>query len=245
MGRMSGEQEDRNVARRGPRRIRVVFLGALVGVLVGLVVYVSLPGSTPPAQRASCLVPAGAPEVKRVPPSQLSPLREDLARIVPQRLARLYEEGAVAATSAWSDSEPQPPAVSPTALRPGGYEMRWWAPNGDDLVADAFVFADPASAQRFLRLAASTRCRPGARTQSAPSPPQAYDLSWLNPDHVTQTDVYFARGARVYRLADAPAGQHAGQVGPRALTRAFLTIDTLVCLLPGAHCNAGGKGVPA
>jgi hypothetical protein len=29
------------------------------------------------------------------------------------------------------------------------------------------------------------------------------------------------------------------------LTHAFLTIDTLACLLPQAHCSERGKGVPA
>jgi hypothetical protein len=30
-------------------------------------------------------------------------------------------------------------AVSCTASRPAGYEMRWWAPNRDDIVADVFL----------------------------------------------------------------------------------------------------------
>jgi hypothetical protein len=242
---MSCEHEHRDPARRGPVRLRVVGLAVLFAALAVLVIAIARPGSDPRSPLASCVASAGAPRVRRVPPRELSPLREAVSRIVPQRLARLYEEGAVPASTVWSDDQPQPPAVSPTTLRPAGYEMRWWAPNGDDLVADALVFADAASAQHFVRLASSTRCRRGARTQGSPSPPQAYDLSWLNPENVAQADVYVVRGTRVYRLADAPAGQHGGKPLPGSLTHAFLTIDTLACLLPQAHCRERGKGVPA
>jgi hypothetical protein len=241
---MSDVQRNPGAVRRRASRRRAVRLGVLLGVFAGLVAYLALHGPSGGSRRASaCVGQHGAPEVERVAPGKLSPLREQLARLVPQRAARLYEEGTVLAASAWTDEEPAPPAVSPTALRPAGYEMRWWAPNGDDVVADVLVFADATRAQRFLALASGTRCRARASQQGAPSPPLGRNLSWLNPDGAAQADVYFARGERVYRIADAPAGQASGPIRPGSLSRALLTIDTLACLLPGAHCSVGSKSV--
>jgi hypothetical protein len=221
----------------------VLRLGALLGVLAGLAAYLASGGAGGSRRASACVGQQGAPEVEQVAPGKLSPLREQLARLVPQRAAQLYEEGTVLAASAWTDEEPAPPAVSPTALRPAGYEMRWWAPNGDDVVADVLVFADAARAQRFLALASSTRCRRNASPQGATSPPLARNLSWLNPEGVAQVDVFFARGARVYRIADAPSGQASGAARPGSLTRALLSIDTLACALPGAHCSTKGRNV--
>lgn len=240
---MSDEHPDQGAkrGRRGGRR--ALGLGVLVGIIAGLLAYLLAPGSGLSPQVASCAGQNGAPEVRRVPPSALSGLREDVARVLPQRVARLYEEGTVVAASAWTDEEPAPPAVSTKSLRPDSYEMRWWAPNGDDVVADVFVFADAASATRYLEVASSTRCRPKASRLNASSPPLARNLSWLNPDGAAQADVYFARGPRVYRLADAPAGQRGLEVGSGSLSRAFATIDALACLLPGAHCTRVSKGV--
>lgn len=238
---------DQNVERDGKRgrrgRHRAVRIGVLLGILAALVVYLTLPGSAGPTRVASCAGQLGAPEVIRVAPTALSPLREDVARVVPERVARLYEEGTVVAASAWTDEEPAPPAVSPRASRPGGYEMRWWAPNGDDVVADVLVFSNSARAQHFLALASSTRCRRKAGNVAARTPPLGRNVSWLNPDGAAQADVYFARGRRVYRLADAPAGQHGGAIRPGSLGRAFATIDALACLLPGAHCTTVNKSV--
>ncbi len=50
--------------------------------------------------------------------------------------------------------------------------------------------------------AATSRRRAASRLH----PPLARNLSWLNPDGALQADVFFARGPRVYRIADAPAG---------------------------------------
>lgn len=240
---MSDQNVDRDGKRGRRRRRRAVRIGVLLGILAALLIYLTVPGSSRPTRVASCAGQVGAPEVIRVTPRSLSPLREDVARVVPQRVARLYEEGTVIAASAWTDEEPAPPAVSPRALRPGGYEMRWWAPNGDDIVADALVFASTASAQRFLILAASTRCRRKASRVGTGTPPLGRNVSWLNPDGAAQADLYFARGRRVYRLADAPAGQQGGQIRAGSLGRAFATIDTLACLLPGAHCTTVNKSV--
>ncbi len=244
---MSEVQEDQGSAKARRGRGRAVRLGVLLGILIGLVVYLALPGSTHRSPLAACLNGSRAPEVRDASPAFLSHLREDVSRVVPQRAARLYEEGTVRALSAFSDEEPSGPLVSASAKRPAGYEMRWWAPNGDDLVADEYSFASASMAQRFVRLAASARCRTGGGAHSAPIPPQGHNLSWVNPDGVRQADVYVLRGERVFRLADAPAGQQRGLIRAGSIERALVTVDTLACLLPGAACEARGssQGVPA
>jgi hypothetical protein len=237
---MSEEHEDRG---RG-RVWRNVRLGVLLACLAGLIAYLAWPGATT-TKLAACVGGRGAPEVPHVPPRDLSGLRESVARVVPERLARLYEEGTIVAASAWSDEEPSPPPVSPRAKRPAGYEMRWWAPNGDDIAADVLSFASPRSAERFLALAGSERCRVHARRHAPAGPPRVSNLTWLNPDGAAEADVYMRRGSRVYRIADAPSGQHQGTVRAGSLTRAVATIDALACLLPGAHCSVVRPSVAA
>jgi hypothetical protein len=237
---MSEEHEDRG-RKRAWQRARLL---VLLACLAGLISYLAWPGASAP-KLAACVGGRGAPEVRRVPAGYLSGLRESVARVVPERLARLYEEGTIIATSAWSDEEPSPPPVAPTAKRPAGYEMRWWAPNGDDIVADALSFNSPKAAGRFIALAGSERCRVHGRRHAAAGPPQVSNLTWLNPDGVAEADVYMRRGSRVYRIADAPAGQHHGTVHAGTLTRTVATIDALACLLPGAHCSAVKPSVAA
>ncbi|HXD55558.1 MAG TPA: hypothetical protein VN618_12440 [Solirubrobacteraceae bacterium] len=245
---MSEQRPDRAAARGRRGRRRNVRLGVLLVILAAAVAVLILRGGngSDRSPASACASESAAPEVRSVRPSELSKLREELDRLVPDRIARLYEEGTVSSTAAWNDQEPAPPAVSPTARRPDAYEMRWWAPNGDDVVGDIFVFADAGAAKRYLALATSTRCRSKASRALASTTPEAVNLSWLNPDGAAQADVYFARGPRVYRLADAPAGQHGGEIRPGSLAHAFATLDVLGCLLPGARCRREGKSaVPA
>ena len=241
---MSDQDVYRDGKRRRRGRRRAVRIGVLLGILAALVIYLALPGAAGPTTARGMRSPAlRAGSHQGHPEGSSRRCAKTSRRVVPQRVARLYEEGTVRSASVWTDEEPAPPAVSPLAPRPGGYEMRWWAPNGDDVVADALVFANAAGAQRFLALASSTRCRREGRRQSTATPPLGTNVSWLNPDGAAQADVYLARGARVYRLADAPAGQRGGALRPGSLGRAFATIDALACLLPGAHCAAVNQSV--
>jgi hypothetical protein len=216
--------------------------GPLLLVLVALGAYLALSGGSGSGSGPSCLG-RGSPEVRLVSAATLSPLRASVARVLPQRVGRLYEEGTVTAGVAFSDDSPSPPAVSPTARRPGGYEMRWWAPNGDDVVADVFVFSGPHAAQHFLELASGARCRHSGRIGSAAHPPLARNLAWVNPDGFGQADVYLSRGDRVYRIADVPAGQRGTRGPSETLGRALQAVDALACLLPHAHCTVGSSSV--
>ncbi len=239
---MSDERDHGGPSRgRRRRRARTVGTSLLAACLAGLLVYLVLPGASGPGGRACG--GGGAPALAQGPPQRLAPLREAVSGVLPQRVGRLYEEGTISSQTAWSDNEPAPPPVSQTAARPEGYEMRWWAPNGDDVVADAFVFSSPALAQRFFALASAPGCRRSAHAQPSERPPLSRDLYWVNPDGASETDVYLVRGATVYRVGDAPAGPQASSATARE--RAFVTVDTLACLLPDAQCLAGSRNVPA
>jgi hypothetical protein len=248
MQAMSFQDRDQGPKRGSRRRARGAVLVAilLTGLAAAAVILVTRPGSTPSAHRlaARCVTTARLPEVARVSPKVLGDLREDVARVLPQRVGRLYEEGTVRSSVAWSDEDPRPPAAEPSARRPAGYEMRWWAPNGDDVVADVLVFGSPDEARRYLLVASGGHCREHAIRSLALHPPLARNLSWLNPDGALQADVFMARGARVYRVADAPAGSSPEQVRTSgSLDRALSTIDVLACLLPSARCTRTPPGV--
>lgn len=240
---MSPGADSLSPARGRRPRAGIVTVSLLACVLAALLAHLLVggEGGSHRASLAGCVT--GAPEVSRVAPARLGALRASVARVLPQRVGRLYEEGTVVASDAWSDDSPEPPPVSATAPRHGGYEMRWWAPNGDDVAADVFVFATAGAAQRFLALAGGPRCRAQARPQSPTRPPFAREVSWINPDGAAEADLYLARGTRVYRIADAP-GQQSPATRLAGLARAFGTIELLACLLPGAKCSLAAGGVP-
>ncbi len=185
------------------------------------------------------------PTVGQVPAHSLATLRESVLRVLPQRVGRLYEEGTALASNAWTDADPAPPPVSARALRPDGYEMRWIAPNGDDVVATALTFSSAGKARRFMALATSARCRVHGISGAASRPPLSKNLGWVNPDGVAEADVYLARGRRVYRVGDVPANQRSDQPTSADLGHSFFTIDALACLLPAAHCLQRSRSVPA
>ena len=246
----SGVMSDGAQAHKAPNRRpgagrRRLKLAVLLGCAAGLIVFAILDrGGILGHARASC--PGdGAPEVAQVAPSRLGTLRTSIAGVLPGRVGRLYEEGPVTASNAFTDNEPLAPAVSPTARRPAGYEMRWWSPNRDDIVADVFEFADVATAQRFLDRALSTRCRASGKQEPAPRPAQGGNLAWVNPDGYAQADIYLSRGRRVYRVAEVPAGPRTSGPLQSGLRRAFYTIDTLACLIPSAGCGASNRAAPA
>ncbi len=148
-----------------------------------------------------------------------------------------YEQGLVASSSAWSDSEPGTHKLLPLGPRdPGGYEMRWWMANGDDVGADVMVFANTRQARDFFMRASSTRCRPASATLAASFPPGGRNLEWRNPDGFAQEDVYLLRGRRVYRVAVVKAGA-GGSITAAARSAAFSLVNGLACALPGAACQ--------
>jgi hypothetical protein len=150
----------------------------------------------------------------------------------------MYEAGIVTSEDAWSDDSPQP--ISDVSLKgprvPDAYEMRWWAPNGDDVGADVFRFAQARQARDFFQRASSARCRPASSQIAVSLPPDARDLIWRNPDDVIQADVYLLRENHVYRISDV-SQQRSGTTPRRRARRAFVTVHVLACALLEAHCR--------
>jgi hypothetical protein len=179
-----------------------------------------------------------APPVARVAPGYIAALRAEVGSVMRGRRGRLYEAGTVTSENAWSDNVPRPDEYSlPRAASvPGAYELRWWAPNGDDIAADAFVFARAGQAHDFFERATSARCRRMGTQLSTASPLNARDLVWLNPDNVVQDDVYLLRGHRVYRVVDVRRRQESTSRGD-GQQLAFFIVNGLACALPGAGCQ--------
>jgi hypothetical protein len=188
-----------------------VRLALLLAVLLALVVYAlatrtSSFSSTGDAAGVGVAAVAGCPgqvtpPVENVGRTAILGLREDLRGVMFGRGRRLYELGLAAPSDAWSDGEPGKRASLPPGPRdPGGYEPRWWAADGDDVVADGFIFAGNDQARAFFQQAANTRCRPSSATFITSSPPGGRVLVWRNPDGFAQEDVYLLHGPRVYRV---------------------------------------------
>lgn len=184
----------------------------------------------------NCLAQA-PPPVESISRATLRELREDLRRVMFGRARRLYELGVAASSYAWSDSEPGKHTSLPPAPRdPGGYELRWWATGGDDVVADAFVFAKTDQAQDFFAQAANTRCRSSSATFTTSLPPDGRDLMWRNPDGFAQEDVYLLRGQRVYRVGVVRAGAGSDTTAVEE-SAAFSLVNSLACALPETGCD--------
>lgn len=232
---------DRGAHRTG-ERVRLRLLLASLGVLL-VYLFASRAGVVSHTGGAGCPA-SSARQVRSVTAADLSELRASVAKALPRRIGRLYEEGTITSANAWSDNSPSPPPLSSSTLRAAGYEMRWWAPSRDDVVADVFLFGGPRQAREFLVQAAATRCRPSGSVAAASWPAQALNLLWVNPDGFTQEDVLFSSGARVYRVGEVLAGRTGQKPTRRELRRAFFTVDTLACLLPGARCLRARHSVP-
>jgi hypothetical protein len=249
VGRLQRYGQDEDAPKRTHRTQRHALvrsreglrLALLLCVLAGVGTYALVTrvfdsSSSSSATISSACLEGRKPKVQNVSPQVLGALRESVARVLPERFGRLYEEGTVESANAWNDDSPVGPPVSVTQPRSGGYEMRWWAPGGDDIAADAFQFKSADEAQTFAARATSSYCRPTGQARGAPRPSGARNLTWINPDNAREVDIYVTRGTRVYRVVDVPSGQLHGRATTRALTHALITVDSLACLLPEANC---------
>jgi hypothetical protein len=187
-----------------------------------------------------------APEARSIPVRDLAELGAPLARIMPTRVGRVYERGAIATGNLWSDDEPREPPFG-RSLAPAGYEIRWWAldrdGDEDDVAADVLEFATAREAERALALAATPRCRPHGVARAVRYPAGAREVFWVNPDHALQWDVMFVRGRRLYRVGDVPPEYLLTTTEPwqRRLERSrdVGTAKALACALPAAGCPPG------
>src|ERR1700736_4586822 len=85
--RMSRAEQPSGSLVRSPGRRRTLRLGVLLGILSGLAAYLIL-GADPAGNRGavSACAGVGAPQVRSVSALALTPLREAVARVLPQRV---------------------------------------------------------------------------------------------------------------------------------------------------------------
>jgi hypothetical protein len=233
----------RTLALLADRRVRLTLLFA---VLASLAFYLvssrsGLLGSATGERGEDC-PSMGPPSPASVNRAELSGLREELRPVVAGRGAGLYEQGVVDSGYMWSDGLPGTGASLPSGpVHPGAYEMRWWMPDHNDVVADVLAFDSADQAHDFFERASSPRCRTEADAIDAPSPAGGRNLVWRNPDGFAQEDLFLQHGRRVYRVGTVLAGL-SHRVTFIGRIAGFLLVNELGCALPGADCGQQGYG---
>jgi hypothetical protein len=140
--------------------------------------------------------------------------------------------------AAWLDNAPVRPTVaSRRGAVDAGFELRWWSRYGDHLGASVFVFRDDAAAGEYLREAASTTCRSDAVARPVSWPPGARALIWGNPLGYLQTDILFARGRAVYRVADVAPDSKGRRPSRVDIGQLLAAPERLACELTYALCS--------
>ena len=157
---------------------------------------------------------------------------------------RLDTWGLQEPDAAWADNPPRNLGLPHSLRVDAGIEMRWWSAAGDHLGASLFVFPDDTSAAEYVNDAASALCRADAIATAISRPSGARAVIWANPEGYLQTDIYFARGRNVYRLAAvAPGaeGEHPRAAGIQQLLR---VPASLACDLADARCGRPSGSSP-
>jgi len=181
--------------------------------------------------------------------SQVERLRRGLLAVMAPLARTRYAWGTVSVEQPWLDNTPQSLAASRLAgwLWPASYEMRSWVAHprlgarGDDVAADAFMFAGSGQAQQFFMQAREAGCHRHRSTWSPLQPPRARDLLWINPDHFLEEDVLLLRGRYVYRIA-VVGPQSPPALPARSETQAGVaTANALACMLPDAGCRPASR----
>ncbi len=176
------------------------------------------------------------PRLAVVGESEWAVLRNRVSAILADVGGRPYEAGIPTTSDMWSDDRPTEPGSAASGEGyPAGYELRRWADNGDDVVADVLEFPTGSAATTFFREVVTTGCRRRATVWPAVMLPAAGHLVWENPDGYMQEDTFLARGRLVYRFTDVrrPAGS-----SPAGEERAaFAITDALACEVPDAGCH--------
>jgi hypothetical protein len=189
--------------------------------------------------RTMCTRPA-LPQVVNVPLDRLLELRAQLLPVVNGVGGRRSSGGAVTPESIRFALPPLRLAVSRSAggLWSGGYEMRQQASDGDDVAADALLFADPGEAQSYVEETIRADCRfPPIEVKGAPSaPPQTRNLASADFAAFTTYTALVTRGALVYRIAEVHPHSRARRPSIFQLGPGVARVNALACRLPDARC---------
>jgi hypothetical protein len=233
------------VAWWAAQRVRLAVLlaclgGAIVlllGTRTSLLGAVGVGGGGSAQGASTWCVPHGLPATAGANIGELIALRAGPLAVFGDSSGRRYAAGIVAPEDMWSDDSPMRLRASRLADRlwPAGYELRWWT-RDYNVGADVLVFPGVRQARELFEEAASTDCHRAGTQQPALSPPQARNLTWVNPDGPEQDDVFLLRGRRVYRVA-AVRLERAPAMAAQAEQQAGMEfVDTLACSLPAAGC---------
>jgi hypothetical protein len=228
------------MGQRARLSVLLTCLGAAILGLVGTRTSVFSAGSATSRDAYVECVPGALPPLASVDFHQLLQLRASLLGMMSSVGGRRYAGGTVTLESMWTDNPPQRLRLSrsPRGLWPAGYEMRRWAPNGDNIVADVFLFAGPSQARSFFGQAANIHCHHAGIQLPTSSPPHARNLVWVNPDGPTEEDTFLIRGPHVYRVSDVRPWQSHPVQPPNVEQQAGLSIiDSLACTLEDADCK--------
>jgi len=225
------------------RRVRLtaLLLALVVTALALAGAKRSLFSGTTASARTTCVRPA-LPGVMNVPLDRLLELRAQLLPVVNSVGGHRSPGGAVTPASIRFALPPLRPGVSRSAggLWSGGYEMRQRASDGDEVVADALLFADPSDAQSYVDETVRAACRfPPIEVTAAPSaPPQTRNLASTEFASFTTYTALVARGGVVYRIAEVHPQSNATRPSIFQLGPGVASVNALACRLPDAHCRA-------
>jgi hypothetical protein len=233
-------------------RLRLCLLLACLGVsIVALLSNVRVfSSSTGDAIASGQLCMPATPPLTEASVSQLKELHAGLLEMMAPLARARYAWGTVTPAEAWSDEQPSGLRSAVHSGRPAkwlwpaSFEMRSWTVDPqltsalEDVGADVFMFANSAQARSFFMEASNARCHRDGVEGSAPQPPEAHTLAWVNPDAAAEEDVFLLRGPRVYRVAVVrPQGRTPSASQRQAgLARAA----TLACAFPSAGCEHSG-----
>ncbi len=218
----------------GDARVRIV---VLLGVLVGLSAYALttktdlLGGDSGSATAETCPINR-QPSLPNVDSDELTALRSRALAAFPTHHLDPYEEGPVDLSVAWTDAEPGRSGV-PGGGGPSGFELRWWAPSGDDIGVDVWRLSSAEAASKFIGEAARGECRTEALSRPSSHPPGTHNLQWRNPDGYFQQDAFLSRGRTAYRVVIVRPGSES-RPSIFARLRAFRIVDELAGGIPGA-----------
>jgi hypothetical protein len=141
--------------------------------------------------------------------------------------------------AAWLDVPPpgDESQIRASTVIDGGYEIRWWSPEQDHQGASLFVFRSADAAARYVREAASSRCRRHAKAYRLSQPERARAIVWVNPLDVIQADVYFSRGDRAYRLIEVAPNDYQPSLSGLGARLQIGVAQLLACELKDARCQ--------
>ena len=192
----------------------------------------------PPAAASSACSVSELPGVASVHLDQLLALRASLLSIVASVGGMREPGGVITPERIWLESPPQALRLSrsPGGYWPGGYEMRQRTNDGEEVVADVFLFSHPFQVRKYFDQATNIKCHQ-ATTQSPTFRPRlARNLVSLALSDFTSYRVLMSRGQRVYRVVILRPRRVGMQPSRAERNAGSSKVDDLACKLAVAGC---------